>query len=59
MDNKKVTLKTKPHGKVKSKNQDFTVDHANKVLKLANSQWQLNDANWKWNGTELAVNSKK
>lgn len=54
-----VTLKTKARKDYKSKDQKFTVAHANAVLKLPNSQWELNDAGWKWNGTELAVNSKK
>ena len=62
MDNGKnvmVTLKTKATKNKKSKDQKFGLKHANNVLKLANSQWELNDPGFKWNGTEIAVNSKK
>lgn len=48
-----VTLKTNLE-KGKSKDRKFDVAHANKVLSLTNSKWELNDKKWKWNGTELA-----
>ena len=49
-----VKLKTKARKDYKSKSQTFDVEHANRILKLPKSQWQLDDKNWKWNGQELA-----
>lgn len=55
MDKTLVTLKAKD---VKSRTKQFGIDHANKILKLSNSQWELNDDNFEWNGTELAKKGK-
>lgn len=61
-DNKKnpeVTLKTKSRKGRKSKTQKFPISQANKLLKLSNTEWELSDEGFKWNGKEIAVNSKK
>lgn len=52
-----VTLKTSLE-KSKSKDRKFSIQHANNVLSLTNSKWELNDKNYKWNGTELAKAAK-
>lgn len=53
----KVKLKTKSVGDSKSKNQEFTLDQANKLLKLPNTRWELSDENFNWNGSEIAPNA--
>ena len=52
-DLKNVNVKLKTKSK-ESKNQSFPLETANKLLKLPNSQWELDDKDFKWNGTELA-----
>ena len=34
--------------------RNFTIEQANKLLNLRFSCWKLQDANYKFNGTELA-----
>ena len=47
-----VTLKTKNADKPRKKS--FPLEQANKLIKLKNSQWELDDKGYKFNGTELA-----
>lgn len=50
-----VTLKTKTHDKQKPyKSRKFEVSHANRVMSVVDPRWVLDDAKYKWNGTELA-----
>lgn len=51
---KKETVKLKAKDVKDSKPRDFELNHANKLLSLRNSQWELADPNWKSNGIELA-----
>lgn len=51
-----VTLKTKGD---KPKKQEFELSHANRILSLPNSQWELSDTGFQWNGTEISVKDKK
>lgn len=51
----KVTLKSKSK---KSVSRQFGTKQANALLKLPNSQWELDDKNYQFNGTELAKASK-
>lgn len=54
-----VTLKTKvTKERKKSKDRSFPISQANTILKLANSQWELNDKDFKWNGKEIAIAKK-
>lgn len=62
-DNKTVfvTLKSKDK-REKAKEyakKPFSIAHANALLQLPNSRWELADDKFKWNGKEIAVNSKK
>lgn len=52
MKDQKVKLKAKDVKDAKSK--EFEIDHANKLLKLSNTQWELADDKFVWNGTEIA-----
>ena len=53
-------VKLKPKDKkAKVSERYFLVSHANEILKKPNSQWELNDPGYKWNGVELAKNTKK
>lgn len=55
--NKKVGLIAKD---VKNpKVQEFDIDQANKLLKLPNSQFELKDDKFEWNGMEIGMKSKK
>lgn len=63
MENKKqkpvmVQLKTKKNGNVDSKTRSFEISQANSILKLRNTQWQLDDKGFEWNGTEIAKKAK-
>lgn len=49
----KVTLKHKGSESDKSK-ADFDMAHANRLLSLRNSRWELADDKHTWNGTEIA-----
>ena len=54
-----VTLKSKPSGKeVKSKERQFEIGLANKLLKMKKSAWELSDSNFVFNGTEIAKKAK-
>jgi len=56
---KKEVVILKPKDTKDGKLKEFGIDQANKLLKLPNSQWELKDEKFKWNGTELAkVQSK-
>lgn len=52
MKGQNVKLKAKDVKDAKPK--EFTIDHANKLLKLPNTQWELADDKFNWNGTEIA-----
>lgn len=52
MKDQKVKLKAKDVKDAKPK--EFGIDHANKLLKLPNTQWELADDKFAWNGTEIA-----
>lgn len=56
---KLVNVKLTTGSDKKAKTRMFDIDHANRVLKLSNSQWKLDDPNYKWNGTEIAKVVKK
>lgn len=47
-----VTLKAKDAEK--NRTREFGLDQANKLLRLKNTQWELADKGYKWNGSELA-----
>lgn len=50
-----VTLESIPGKKDgKSKKVEFEISRANKILSMKKPAWKLNDANFKWNGTEIA-----
>jgi len=49
MINPEVNLKAKDCKTEKK----FELSKANKLLRTKNSQWELKDNNWVWNGTEL------
>lgn len=54
--NTPVTLKAKGE---KGKERTFDIKQANSLLKLHNTQWELNDAAYEHNGTELVKKSGK
>lgn len=54
-----VNLKQKDGSKGPKTERKFEISQANKLLSLTNSQWILNDENFKWNGKEIATESKK
>lgn len=66
MENKKVTTKNvtnkiqkdnvllKAKDQKNPKPQPFPISQANRLLSLSNSQWELSDEKYQWNGTELA-----
>jgi len=54
-------MATKTFVKLKAKDQkkeakpvEFEIGQANKLLKLSNSQWELSDDKFQWNGIEIA-----
>jgi hypothetical protein len=53
METPNVKLKAKD-GKKDAKPVEFSIGQANKLLKLPNTQWELDDKAYKWNGTEIA-----
>ena len=47
-------------GKKDSKIQrKFEISQANRLLSFSNSQWELKDDGFKWNGKEIAVQARK
>ncbi len=54
-----VNLKQKDGGKGPKIQRKFEIGQANKLLSLSKSQWELNDENFKWNGSEIANAPKK
>lgn len=56
MSEKKVFVKLKATDGSKDKEniQSFEITVANKLLKLSNSKWKLEDKGFKWNGIEIA-----
>jgi hypothetical protein len=48
----KVKLKKK-NGK-ENDGREFPIAQANTLLKLPNSQWEIGDNKYQWNGTEIA-----
>ena len=54
-----VQLKSKPGKKDgKPKKQSFEIERANKLLTMKKSAWELDDAGFEWNGTEIKKKSK-
>lgn len=53
MEKQIVKLKAKD-GKKDAKPVEFSMTQANNLLKLPNTQWELDDKAYKWNGTEIA-----
>ena len=51
-----VTLKVKGE---KGKTQEFEIAQANALLKIKNSQWELKDEKFTYNGTEIAPKQTK
>lgn len=49
-ENQDVVLKAKGE---KGKDRKFPIGQANKILSLSNSQWELNDKGFSWNGKEI------
>lgn len=49
-DNVLLTAKDKKNPKP----QPFPISQANTLLSLRNSQWELSDEKFTWNGTEIA-----
>lgn len=54
MSEKKTFVKLKATDSKKEKIQSFEIGVANKLLKLPNSKWKLEDKAFKWNGIEIA-----
>lgn len=50
-EKKTVVLSTKGE---KPQKREFSIEQANKLLKLSKPAWQLNDPKFEWNGTEIA-----
>lgn len=62
MENKNETVKLKQKdGKdpKKASAVEFSVKRANALLLLPNSQWELADDKYKWNGSEIATTATK
>ena len=51
-----VTLKVKGE---KGREQKFEIAQANALLKIKNSQWELKDEKFTYNGTEIAPKPTK
>lgn len=54
----KVTLKAKDRKTEKESKQSFSDAQAIKILKLPNSQWELADERFSWDGKELTKKGK-
>lgn len=52
-----VGLKSKDRQK-NQVSQKFEITQANRLLSLQNTQWELSDANFEWNGTEIVKKGK-
>jgi hypothetical protein len=50
----KLVVKLKAKDQKNGKTTEFEIQQANKLLSLNNSQWELEDKLFKWNGTEIA-----
>lgn len=51
---KKTLVKLKAKDVKDAKPVEFEINQANKLLKTANSQWELADKAFQWNGIEIA-----
>jgi hypothetical protein len=68
-ENEKLVVVLKPkdfkkdtkvkEGADKEGKKTFDIKHANNLLKLPNSQWELADEKFVWNGTEIAKKAKE